>query len=461
MKALLRPILFSAALLTLQTPVLANPAQEAQLLQQIQSGQIGNRVNEQRQLATFKSASPAQRQALLAAAREQRDALREHSRELEISARENGKQYQAKINALSAALGANASMPASLQQLAGELTGIFRGSPTSLEFPERQAWLAEFSAKMAKSSEIFSLEELEQLWVLLQQEITASGQINRVSAEVLGAEGQRQTIEVARLGKFALISDEPEAAYLSWQTDSQRASILKRQPEGAALAQLRDYLRSNDSVAAVSIDPTAGPLLNRLVDSPALSDRIRAGGLIGNLILLLGAVGISMAVYKLISIFLLSQKVNAQRQDLANPRDDNPLGRLLQIYERNQNVDTDTLEMRLGEAILQERPKIDRFIGSIKVISAVAPLMGLMGTVIGMIATFQAITLFGTGDPKTMAGGISQALVTTVEGLTVAIPTVLLYAIVNARALSLMNTLKQQTAGLIAERMEARAAERS
>ncbi|MGB1558798.1 MAG: MotA/TolQ/ExbB proton channel family protein, partial [Oceanococcaceae bacterium] len=107
------------------------------------------------------------------------------------------------------------------------------------------------------------------------------------------------------------------------------------------------------------------------------------------------------------------------------------------------------------EALLAERPKIDRYLGTVKVISAVAPLMGLMGTVIGMIATFQAITLFGTGDPKTMAGGISQALVTTVEGLSVAIPTVLLHAIASARATALINTLKHQTAGLIAERMEA------
>ena len=125
------------------------------------------------------------------------------------------------------------------------------------------------------------------------------------------------------------------------------------------------------------------------------------------------------------------------------------------IYERNTEEDTETLEMRLGEALLAERPKIERYLGTVKVISAVAPLMGLMGTVIGMIATFQSITLFGTSDPKTMAGGISQALVTTVEGLTVAIPTVLLYAIASARAAALVNTLKHQTAGLIAERMEA------
>jgi biopolymer transport protein ExbB len=168
----------------------------------------------------------------------------------------------------------------------------------------------------------------------------------------------------------------------------------------------------------------------------------------------LGAFAVLVAIYKLIEITLVSAKVDAQRRNPQAPNAGNPLGRLLKIYESNKTADTETLEMRLGEALLEERPAIDRFVGLLKVIATVAPLMGLMGTVLGMIATFQAITLFGTGDPKTMAGGISQALVTTVEGLTVAIPVVLLHAIVNARAKSVINTLRHQTAGLIAERME-------
>ena len=232
--------------------------------------------------------------------------------------------------------------------------------------------------------------------------------------------------------------------------------MLKKQPDGDFLGQIDDYLNNPDGTAALGIDPTAGSLLSRLVDSPSFEDRIAQGGPIGYLILMVGAVGVVMALLKLLSILFISAQVAAQRRDLGNPRASNPLGRMLKVYEDNKDQDTETLEMRLGEAILEERPKIDRYVGLIKVISAVAPLMGLMGTVIGMIATFQAITLFGTGDPKTMAGGISQALVTTVMGLSVAIPTVLLHAIVSARATAVINTLKHQTAGLIAERMEAR-----
>ena len=430
---------------------------EDELLERVRSGEVGQRADQTAQLNRYNSASAAERQRLLEEARARRDALQRESAGLEDTARDNKRSLDGKITDLRTELGPNAALFGTLQGVSSELIGLFRNSSTSLQYPHRDVWLGDFIERMETSTEIFTIEELEQLWFLLQQEITASGKIVSLSTDVLGESGARESRKIVRLGKFGLITDDPEPAYLTWDATSQRASLLKRQPEGDALMKVEDYLSSSSGIAAVAIDPTAGSLLSRLVDAPGLRDRIAAGGLIGNLILTLGAVGVLIAVFKLISIMIVSAKVARQRADIGNPKDNNPLGRMLKIYEANRDQDTETLEMRLGEAILEERPKIDRFVGTIKVISAVAPLMGLMGTVIGMIATFQAITLFGTGDPKTMAGGISQALVTTVEGLTVAIPTVLLHAVVNARAIALINTLKHQTAGLIAERMEARA----
>ncbi|MFK7914539.1 MAG: MotA/TolQ/ExbB proton channel family protein, partial [Pseudomonadales bacterium] len=164
-------------------------------------------------------------------------------------------------------------------------------------------------------------------------------------------------------------------------------------------------------------------------------------------------IGVVLAVWKLIQLTLIGSKVNAQKKS-ETPNSGNPLGRVLKIYDDNRNVDVETLELKLGEAILIESPKISSNITLIQVISVVAPLMGLLGTVVGMILTFQAITLFGTGDPKTMAGGISQALVTTVLGLVVAIPMTLLHAIVNSKARSVVHTLEEQSAGIIADHAE-------
>ena len=454
MRALAMSLLLSGLL---SAPALAQPDAEEALLEKVRSGQVGDRAAQQRQIVRYRNASAADQRQLLREARARRDALQTESEALEKNARDNQRVFEDRIAALRAELGPNAAMFGLLQQLSTELIGIFRNSATSLQYPNREAWLTDFIDRMARSSEIFTIEELERLWFLLQQEITASGQIVRVPAEVLAESGEREPRELVRVGKFNLVGNEPRAAYYSWQSQSQRASVLKRQPEGDYLNQVSDYVDATDGVHALGIDPTGGSLLTRLVDAPSLRDRIDQGGLIGYLIIALGIVGVAIAVLKLVSIMLVTTKVAAQRRNLGQPDAGNPLGRMLKIYEDNKDVDTETLEMRLGEAILEERPKIDRFVGWIKVIAAVAPLMGLMGTVIGMIATFQAITLFGTGDPKTMAGGISQALVTTVLGLTVAIPTVLLHAIVSARATAIVNTLKHQTAGLIAERMEARA----
>ena len=124
-------------------------------------------------------------------------------------------------------------------------------------------------------------------------------------------------------------------------------------------------------------------------------------------------------------------------------------------YEQFKSVDRETLELKLAEAIAQETPSLQRFLALLKIIGVVAPLLGLLGTVTGMINTFQAITLFGTGDPKMMAGGISQALVTTVLGLVVAIPIVLLHTLVSSRSKRIAQVIEERAIGVMAEHSEA------
>lgn len=449
-----------AALLALALPVAAQTQADSEeaLLDKVRTGNVGQRAETQRRMADFRRASPERKQQMLENARRARDAMAARSQELEQQTRANDRVYQDKINQLRDELGENAILFGILQQTATDLIGIFRNSPTTLEIEGREAWLTAFKGRMETASEIFTIRELETLWYMVQQEATASGRIAKVQAEVLGESGTRERREIVRVGKFNLITDEPRPAYLTWQAETQRVSVLGRQPDGPWLNRIGAYMDNSSGVASLGIDSTGGSLLTRLVDAPSLRDRIDQGGLPGYVILAMGAFGALVAVIKLLSITFTSIRVGAQRRKLDQPSAGNPLGRMLRVYEDNKAIDTETLEMRLGEALLEERPRIDRFVNLIKIIAAVAPLMGLLGTVIGMIATFQSITLFGTGDPKTMAGGISQALVTTVLGLVVAIPMVLLHAVVSARANALINLLKHQTAGLIAERMEADAA---
>ncbi len=203
-----------------------------------------------------------------------------------------------------------------------------------------------------------------------------------------------------------------------------------------------------------ALDPTRGQLLALQIQVPTIEERVHQGGLPGYVIISLGIVAVIIAVAKFITLTLTGMKVSSQAKSAGSPDGSNPLGRIINVYRENEGVDSETLQLKIDEAILKEQPSINRFIGFIKIISMVAPLLGLLGTVIGMIVTFQAITLFGTGDPKTMAGGISQALITTVLGLVVAIPTVLLHYFVNSRAQGIMQILNEQSGGLIAEHAE-------
>jgi len=191
-----------------------------------------------------------------------------------------------------------------------------------------------------------------------------------------------------------------------------------------------------------------------LIQTPTILERIDQGGVVGRIIIALGIFAATIAIYRFVLLMMITAKVSAQKRNSGQPNTANPLGRVLQVYHQNRNIDLESLELRLGEAVLKETPKLNRFNTMLKVIAVVAPLLGLLGTVTGMIITFQAITLFGAGDPKMMAGGISQALVTTVLGLCVAIPTVLLHTIVSGRSKALVETLEEQATGMVAEYSE-------
>ena len=176
-------------------------------------------------------------------------------------------------------------------------------------------------------------------------------------------------------------------------------------------------------------------------------------GVIGYVIMWIGVLGLLVAVYRGVMLWL---KGTAIKRQLKKPTPDpkNALGRVMAIYTDNPDADVETLELKLDEAILRETAPLEIGLGFIKMLYVIAPLLGLLGTVVGMIATFQAITLFGTGDPKMMAGGISMALVTTVLGLVVAIPLTFMHSLLQARSRTLIQILEEQSAGIIASMAE-------
>ena len=292
----------------------------------------------------------------------------------------------------------------------------------------------------------------------------------RFTAPVDMHDGDRVDTEVVRVGSFAVIG---EHGYLNYDWDLDRLVELGRQPE-AQFANTAENLfdASPGDLVSLAVDPTRGSLTRLLIQKATLGEMVGTpfGGIAaghcylpfcdgqgkypGSIIILVGIIGVLLAIERLITLTIVGGKVSRQRGQPEAPSEDNPLGRVIKIYDDNRDVDTETLELKLGEGILTETPALTRNIAIIQVISIVAPLMGLLGTVIGMIETFQSITLFGAGDPKTMASGISTALMTTVLGLCVAIPTTLLHAIVNQRSRSIIHILDEQSAGIVAMHAE-------
>ena len=194
--------------------------------------------------------------------------------------------------------------------------------------------------------------------------------------------------------------------------------------------------------------------MNLFLQMPTLLERVNQGGLVGYIIVVLGFLGVALAIERIVSLSRMAKMVRKQLSAGTAVSGDSPLSRVWQSYEANKSVDVETLELKLDDAILKEMPALERGLSLLKLLSGVAPLLGLLGTVTGMILTFQAITLFGTGDPKLMAGGISQALVTTVLGLVVAIPILLLHAVASTRSREIVQVLEEQAAGLIAAHAE-------
>ena len=393
-------------------------------------------------------------QELLEEARAERERLEARSSKLEGEFDENRQSINKRQKDLDEKLGGLRELFGIFQQTAGDLQGTVRNSPISMQHPDRAGWLEQFAQRMSRASEISTVADMERLWFELQREMTETGKVVRFEAPVLATDGREKRRVVIRFGGFGAVATTPEPVYLRWRASTQSLAELSRQPADRYLSMIEDLAGSDTTVAEFGLDPTGGSLLARLVESPNLRERINQGGIVGYVIIALGIIAMLIALERIIWLGLVSTRIAAQRRDLDNPDKANPLGRVLAAYHANRGVDSETLEMKLGEAVMRETPRLNRFLTFLKIIAVAAPLMGLLGTVTGMINTFQAITLFGTGDPQTMAGGISQALVTTVLGLVVAIPTVFLHSIAQTRARAVIHMLQEQSAGLIAEFME-------
>lgn len=423
-----------------------------ELLQKIKTATISESREHAKREAEFKAAMAQQSQKLkdiqaIKAAEERK------SEQLEKTFADNERALAALEEQLQKRLGSLGEMFGHLTSAAGDTRTSLKHSIVSAQYPGRAVFLDDLITKMSGNTRLPAMEEIEALWFEIHHEMAEGGKVVKFPATVVQANGEQTQHEVVRIGVFNLVSN---GAYLAFNPDTALVSELPRQPDRKYTNSANSLQQSSEGFTRVGVDPTGpsgGSLLRALINSPGMMERWHQGGVVGYFITFVGACALLLALWRFAVLATITRKVKAQLGN-DNANDNNPLGRVLKVGEENAGLDVESLELKLHEQVLKERPPIELGIGLLKIIAMVAPLLGLLGTVIGMILTFQAITIFGAGDPKAMAGGISAALVTTVLGLCVAIPTVLLHTLVNSRAQRVLHILEEQSAGIVAEKAE-------
>lgn len=420
------------------------------LLQQVQRGRVSDAAENKKRIDEFQR-DRARQQQLLNDIKAEKKREEQRSVELESRFETNDVEIIELERALLERLGDLKELFGVLQQAAGDARGNFENSLTQVQFPERSEWLTGFAQKMGSTNRMPTLGEIERLWFELQREMTESGKVVNLSANVIDANGESANRVVTRIGLFNAVAGDK---YLEYSPETGRLIELARQPQSRYTSRADDLSSATSGVLPFAIDPTRGQLLGLLVQTPSLTERIAQGQIVGYTIIVLGLFGLTLAIWRLLVLASTGAKVSSQARNLDKANSNNPLGRVLKVAHDNPNVDVEGLELKLGEAILKETPKLHAMLPFLKIIAVVAPLLGLLGTVTGMIITFQAITLYGAGDPKLMAGGISTALVTTVLGLVVAIPMVFLHTLVASRARRITQILQEESAGMLSERSE-------
>ncbi len=427
-----------------------NPVTLDGLLEAVRSGRLAeSRSNEQR-LTEFRRERNRRQQMLedIIAEERRQEAI---SKEREARFEENEAAIGELEERLKERMGSLKELFGVLQQVSSDAQAQFHVSLTQLEFAERNEFLIDFAGRMGKANRLPELSEIEKLWFELQREMVESGRVVTQTMPVVTSEGLEEQRPVTRVGLFNVVAD---GKFLQYVPETGRLLEFSRQPDSRFLQGPRAFASGETGYFPFAIDPVRGQLLTILTQAPNLRERIGQGGVIGYIIISIGICGVLLALWRFVSLSLESRRIRSQLADLEHPRDDNSLGRILKAYREDRELDVEALELKMGESVLREVPHINRHLPLLKIIAAVAPLMGLLGTVTGMIITFQAITLFGAGDPRLMAGGISQALITTVLGLTVAIPTLLLHNVVQGRAQVITDILQHEAVAVVAERAE-------
>ncbi len=395
-------------------------------------------------------ANKDQQASTLAEAKAKRDAAEARSKQLSASFDANEIKLAELEDRLTQRSGNLGELFGVVRTVAGDGSAIMFNSLLSAQYPGRDV----FFADLGKSKELPSIEKLERLWFEIQREMTESGQVVRFPVQIIDADGKTKDAEVVRIGSFISMAD---GQYLNYLPSVGKLAVLPRQPTGELIEFAKEVGEAESGHVRAAVDPSRGVLLGMIVQRPNVMERIEKGEAVGYVIIAVGSIGFVLAIWQAIYLLRTRTAVTRQLKRLDRLSNDNPLGRVLASVKTDpSNIETDAevVELRVSEAVLREVPKLERFQPFLRLAVAAGPLLGLVGTVIGMIITFQSITESGSSDPRLMANGIGQAMIATVLGLGIAVPLLFMNAGLATLSRGVVQILDEQSTGLLAETLE-------
>jgi biopolymer transport protein ExbB len=427
----------------------AEPANLQELLEQTKNARaLQERANAAREREFL--AQRDQQAKLLQEAQRARDAAEARSQAVSAEYDKNDLRIQELEGLLNSRMGSLGELFGVVRQVSGDVSGVVMQSLISAQYPGRD----EFFVNLAKAKELPSITQLEQLWYEMMRETTASGEVARFQAPVVATEGSRADVSVVRVGPFIAMSG---GEYLTYKPEVKVLSVLPRQPPSWLLALAENVQEAKGGYVESAVDPSRGILLSLYVERPSWVERVQRGEMVNYVILFVGFVGAACALFQFFYLMRVRFAVGRQLRSLDHPRPDNPLGRVLGTFRGEASdveEEAEVIELRISEAVLREVPMLERFQPFLRLAVAAGPLLGLVGTVVGMIITFQSITESGQSDPRLMAHGIGTAMIATVLGLGIAIPLLFANAGLASMSRGVVQTLDEQSTGLLAEMLE-------
>ncbi|MGH8481110.1 MAG: MotA/TolQ/ExbB proton channel family protein [Nevskiaceae bacterium] len=434
-------------------PAAPPPVDAAKSLQELLEQTRNARALEARQNAQREAqflADRTRQASLLATARSEKAAQENRARVLGAQFDANEKKLTEMQAVLDAKGGNLGELFGVVRIVAGDVYSVLYNSLITAQYPKRELFVNE----LAQSKALPSIEKLEKLWFEMQREMTETGRNTRFQAKVVEPDGESHMAEVVRIGPFVAIEED---RYLSYLPSQYELTVFARQPDRPLPGIAGDYAEATSGYEEMVVDPARGVLLALVVQRPTLIERIEQGEFVGLVIIAVGIIGAILAVIQYLYLLREGAAVRRQLQNTDRPTPDNALGRVLASFKGDAakvEDNAEVVELRISEAVLREMPKLERYQSFLSLAVAAGPLLGLVGTVIGMIITFQSITESGSGDPKLMAAGISQAMIATVLGLGIAVPLLFANAALKARSRAIVQVLDEQSTGLLAERLE-------